>query len=329
MVKLFIDANVFLQFFREDMPRFHNLVESLLELRPHLLITERVAAEVRRNKVRVAASAFSVLEKQLAFPAVRLPEHLDDTDNDTLHQLNEDLAQLLARVRDATTCFRLHRDQLLRRIATSEDQTSKKLERLFENAAIPTDDQLARARQRRRYGDPPGKPGDPLGDQLSWEQVLDEVSAHNDVWLVTRDTDYFEDIGGELLLNPFLARELSQRAPNRNARVFSKLVNALQSIRESIPEVLQSDLTVSDVEAIRQEEDLKGTSFATPLAATNIARALRELSNERSPNESILHYLLRGEDVTSYGEAVKRGHQKILERAGVLEGTEPLSKKDG
>src|SRR5258708_14785060 len=79
--------------------------------------------------------------------------------------------------------------------------------RFFKNAQTETD--LTRARLRKELGQPPGKKNDPLGDQISWEQLLNRASGVDSVWIVSRDGDYTVAVGNKLFLQPPLQREIS------------------------------------------------------------------------------------------------------------------------
>jgi hypothetical protein len=328
MLKLFVDANIFLNFFREDMPKFHSLIEALEGMRSNLLVTERVANEVRRNKVQVVDSTLQAIRKQLEFPAIRVPSHLGGNDDVSLEGLNKDLSDAFSKIKALKERFGTYRDELVRKVARSEDSTSSALERIFADAVVPTEEQLARARERQAYGDPPGKAGDPLGDQVSWEQVLAQIRHGHEVWLVTNDRDYFDPIGETNILNPVLTMEVQRIGSAVIPQVFSKLVDAVESasvVLKSVEETLSADVDIDAIrqeEAARQDEVLKSTSILTPRILPVLA-ALARISQEKAENESILHHLLRNEQVDSYGEGLNMAMRKIRERAMETE----LSKK--
>ena len=61
---------------------------------------------------------------------------------------------------------------------------------------------------RKEKGNPPGKREDPLGDQLTWEQLLSHAKGKSKVWIISSDQDYFAKLEGKRFLNPFLHQEL-------------------------------------------------------------------------------------------------------------------------
>lgn len=60
----------------------------------------------------------------------------------------------------------------MKQISCSEDEVSKALIPIFDKAVAHSPKELQKARNRKEIGNPPGKKGDPLGDQLTWEQIL-------------------------------------------------------------------------------------------------------------------------------------------------------------
>jgi hypothetical protein len=100
------------------------------------------------------------------------------------------------------------------------------LTEIFKHALEYDEQQLQRARNRRELGNPPGKANDPLGDQISWEQLLSHVNGETVLWIISRDFDYVSISRGEVYLHPVLRRELSERGCSE-VHVFSDLVAGL------------------------------------------------------------------------------------------------------
>lgn len=329
MLKLFVDANIFLNFFREDMPKFHSLIEALEAMRSNLLVTERVAHEVRRNKVQVVDNTLQGFRKQLELPSIRVPSHLGGNADASLEALNSELSAAYHKVRDLKQRFTSYTNELLRQVARSEDATSLALERIFADAVAATGEQLALARERQAYGDPPGKPNDPLGDQVSWEQVLAQIRNGAEVWLVTSDRDYFDSVGDTNILNPVLAMDVKRIANAQVPKVFSKLIDAVEAAREALKSEKETHSPDVDAEAIRKEETAreeelrKSTSVLTP-SVVSVLAALANIK-EKAANESVLHHLLRNEQAGSYQEGLETAMRNL--RASALE--RDLAKKGG
>ena len=79
---------------------------------------------------------------------------------------------------------------VLSEISRSEDDVSERLSRLFDKANSPQPDQMERARARKERGNPPGNQDDPLGDQITWEQLLTYSKGIKQLWIITDNRDY-------------------------------------------------------------------------------------------------------------------------------------------
>jgi hypothetical protein len=90
------------------------------------------------------------------------------------------------------------------------------------------------ARYRQELGNPPGKRW-PLGDQITWEQLLTYCEKENvqQLWIVTSDGDYLTKFGERLFLSPFRHRELKQACGDGvQVRCFDNLMSAIEDFVE-------------------------------------------------------------------------------------------------
>jgi len=94
----------------------------------------------------------------------------------------------------------------------SNDEVSAVLTPLFVKAVPHREEELQRAKQRKERGQPPGKKAGPIGDQLTWEQILARFVGRKRLWIITRDSDYGTIYEGRGFLNQFLYEELRKEA---------------------------------------------------------------------------------------------------------------------
>src|SRR5262249_10485855 len=125
---------------------------------------------------------------------------------DKLRALNTDVTKVQQVIKEMIA-------KTLAQISRSEDEVSKALSKLFSQAKAPSSSDLANARLRKERGNPPGKPNDPLGDQITWEQLLGASKRLSKLWVITKDADYFTRCDDLVHLNPFLFRELAENTP--------------------------------------------------------------------------------------------------------------------
>jgi len=203
---LFIDANQYLQLYQTVTGR--KLLAPLREQQGHVFITTQIVNEVHRNKLEIASRFLQGQLQPLCLRAMGLPDHLFGIDERTLTEVRRRMASLSDDVTKLKNELERLATETLGRISRSEDEVSVALEEVFRRAVQPTHEELERARVRRELGNPPGKKGDPLGDQLSWEQFVSHAIGRPKLWVISNDSDYLTTFGQTSFLNPLLLLDL-------------------------------------------------------------------------------------------------------------------------
>jgi hypothetical protein len=170
------------------------LLDSLEEQNDYIFITTQIVDEVFSNKLVYAHRFFSESFKEMGAIQTPVPDHLLGINDEKVKEL--ELTDLAA--------------EALGRISRSDDDVSTRFKAVFEKAIEPAAEQMQCARKRREFGNPPGKPLQPLRDQITWEQLLNhcKVNIITNVWMITSDQDYCVKYGKRVLLNAALMRDL-------------------------------------------------------------------------------------------------------------------------
>jgi len=165
VLRIFLDANIYVRLF--EVLQFRSLLDTLRDLRPHILVTERIVAEVERTKLTAAKRFFTSQLGKIFVTRAEIPDLLRESVSGDLRKI---IRRADTRVRNLNT---IRQDveavvsATLDAIGENRDPISLELEGLFATAKAPSAAGLNRARDRREQGDPPGKPNNPLGDQIS------------------------------------------------------------------------------------------------------------------------------------------------------------------
>lgn len=203
---IFIDANQYLDLYR--VTKGKKLLHPLMEQRDYIFITVQVVEEVQRSKLQVTAAFLTKQFEQLKVRGFDIPDHLFDISGDTAAELRKKLHNIDQRIKEINAALMDAAVQTLQRISRSEDEVSKALATLFDKVVTHTPEETQHARERRERGNPPGKKADPLGDQLTWEQLLNHCKAKSKLWIISKDSDYCTKHCGKMFLNPFLYQDL-------------------------------------------------------------------------------------------------------------------------
>ncbi len=272
---VFIDANIYLDPYRRKMENYRELLEGLREIEPYLLVTRTVRDEVERNRL-TAYSANNKIEKpKPKSDLVEMrPHHAQDTAevdeiNKNVRRLENELATKAGALHEQLK--KVHHENLVS-ILNGDDDVSLAIKPIFEKAVSETPEQLNRARLRKEKGQPPGKRTDPLGDQISWEQLLDAAKRKGTIWLVTRDRDYTATIGEEVYLDPSLRREVSTVDGVSEVKCFDNLADFFTEFRKA-GVVNEDQLPPQETVNAAKEEVVQQKELASALNA----RRMRDL----------------------------------------------------
>jgi hypothetical protein len=249
---MLIDANIYLDLFR--MVAGKKLLAFLEEQQAHIFISQQIVHEVTRNKLKVAKNFFP--DQFVAVSMAQLPDHLFGLNDQDI----TDLRHRLDQAKQASEDLEKVAAKALRLIGLSEDDVSKRLAPLFQNANQPSPDEVTRARSRKERGNPPGKPSGPLGDEITWEQFLTYCVREKRAraWIVTKDRDYCTALNKRTLaLNPMLYDELRQAGVS-DIRCFGDLLEASEDFAKN------SGVTTMAVPTPEQSKDIRKEIDALP-----------------------------------------------------------------
>jgi hypothetical protein len=99
-----------------------------------------------------------------------------------------------------------------------------------------------------------GNAGGPIGDQLTWEQVLTHFKGKKRLWIISRDGDYgtvYDDTG---FLNRFLYDELCEVAPAPEVYLFADTVEGIKHFVDTTGVKAEKRLSPEETKEIRKEE---------------------------------------------------------------------------
>lgn len=225
---LFIDANIYLGLYNTNKPEFKRLLSSLIELKGNIFITPQIVDEVNRNKLNIFKQSIDNYIRQASLIPTLLPEHLDGEDSKSFSDWNKSRKELETLVKDSNKDLHSILNEVLLGISLSSDNISKSLQEIFSTACTPGTHEIMKARHRKEIGNPPGKPNDPLGDQLSWEMLLNSLEKVEAIYIVSTDRDYFSEHKENLYLNPVLVQDIIQKNKEIEIKLFNKLSEALR-----------------------------------------------------------------------------------------------------
>jgi hypothetical protein len=290
---LFIDANKYLDLYRTTTGK--KLLASLAQQAAYIFVTQQVVEEVHRNKILVAAGFLNDKFKELKLQTFPVPDHLFGTSAEQSKSILDQVGEIVQKITKVNNEVDALAMAIMEQISRSQDEVSKALGPIFATAVTHSPDELQRARERKERGNPPGKSTNPIGDQLTWEQILSRFAGKKRLWIISRDGDYgtFHDTKG--FLNHFLYEELRKITPAVEAFLFEDIVDGIKDFAEKTGVKADKLPTPEETKEIKKEEEALPPlgwldSNAMDVANEMISRA--HVQRTRQPSHQIVQPII-------------------------------------
>jgi hypothetical protein len=276
---LFIDANKYLDLYRIALGK--KLLAPLGEQINYIFVTQQVVAEVQRNKIQVAADFLRAQFKELKIQTFNIPDHLSGTGTEQGKNILQQMKEVKQQIDKLNVEVESLALGIMEQISSSEDEVSKALTPIFAKAVPHSPEELQRARERKELGNPPGKNTNPIGDQLTWEQILTHFEGKKRLWIISRDGDYGTVYEGKSFPNHFLYSELCKIVSNPKIYIFEDLVKGIEHFVKETGINAENCLTPEETEEIKQEEKslpyldalLSSMSLTQQIPSTRLSQA--------------------------------------------------------
>jgi len=254
----FIDANKYLDLYRTKTGRLS--LAGIHEQADHIFVTQKVVDEVRRNTIKETANFLTNRFDELPLVNANVPDQLFGATKDQSKNIKRQVEDIRRMIQQVNTELRTLKMDIMKKVAQSTDEVSTALAPIFAKAVRHSDRQLQRAKARKERGDPPGKTNNPIGDQLTWEQILCRFVGKTKLWIVTKDSDYGSMYGkkpGEGFVNRLLYDELRKVSPGAEAFLFENVPDAIEHFAHR-----GKGGSIADAGATRRNQDRRRGSDA-------------------------------------------------------------------
>ncbi len=237
---LFIDTNIFLDFYRLPGESAKRQLALLEKHKDRLVMGDQVRMEFLKNRQKVILQSINQLK---APESNQMPQVLAESNS------AKALTKTLAKAKEYSKGVKKRAELILSNPARY-DPVFKTFSRIF-NTSSPYN--LKRpnkkrfeirnlARKRFVLGYPPRKSSDTsFGDAINWEWIINCAQVcpeSSNIILVSRDGDFGEQLNGSWFLNDWLAREFKDRvSQKRKILLTGKLTDALKRMDEVVEEV--------------------------------------------------------------------------------------------
>jgi predicted nucleic acid-binding protein len=269
MTTIFIDANIFLNFYHfsnEDLENLEQLSALVQAGHVSILLPTQVVSEFARNresKIKDSLNRISANDRKAEIP-----------------QMIKDYPES-AELKSAETLFRDKKNKLLERLNKEISSNSLKADMVIKDLfslidqIITTDEVLAKAVRRVQVGNPPGKNGS-IGDAINWEVLLTAVQPGTDLHFISEDSDYTSKLDSNKFMT-FLLDEWHQEKGSKI--IFFKSLN--QFLKDLYPNI---KITTEDIKDAKITAFAQSSNFDAARARLASLMKLGQFSNEQILN---------------------------------------------
>jgi hypothetical protein len=249
---LFIDANIWLDFYRVRNDTGLRLLHHAEALSDKLIVTYQLENEYKRNRQNALIEGMQELK---APQNVSRPGIFSDAASARVIERN---------VKEAERRVKNLKNRILKalRNPATHDEVYKACQRLFQKTddlTLHRENPLRRVIRRRAFrrflhGYPPRKRNDTsIGDAFNWEWMVHcAILRKAGLVIVTRDSDYGVTAGSECFVNDALRQEFSERVSRkRKLLLYSRLSDALRFFE--VPVTDEEEESESEVAASRPQ----------------------------------------------------------------------------
>lgn len=273
---VFVDTNIFLDFYRLRGASALKYLERLEENRESLILTEQVNMEFLKHRQRVVRDALSEIKKptEQKFPPFvseyQPSKMMEKSISEAVTQHRKIIAKIEGMINDPSRY----------------DDVYKSFVRLFRKDGLYHLDRnreeknriRSSARKRFSLGYPPRKNGDnSIGDSLNWEWIIwcaQNCPEKRDIIIVSRDGDFGTTLKKKGLINDWLRKEFQERVSKKRKTLLT----------EYLSEALEKLDTPLSSQEIEEEREIVSQSFR-PISETtlqSLRNALSQYSNADS-----------------------------------------------
>lgn len=265
---LFVDTNIWLDFYRLNNEAGLSLLHQLKQASEFIIVTEQVQMEFHKNRQAEILRSVSALSSPNTMP---FPAFLAGAEIDKFKKTIQDAQRLFKAIQSQLPSILKAPEENDPVYQTCNDIFSKNDGLCFGESHPEWKSIQVAAENRHRLGYPPKKSsGTSIGDAVNWEWIIHSAkSSKSNIAIVSRDGDYGQTSGGMTYLNDHLKQEFSNRVgKNRKITLYSKVSSVLKEYRVIVTKKAQQE---EDRIIQLSPRPIQGSGFANFLSSQTAA----------------------------------------------------------
>lgn len=258
LMQLYIDSNIYLEYFRENSAERLTPLKELIKLIERkkiiLLLPSQTKQEYFRNRRKIAEITRSALVKQSKISSM-IPAVIDKEAKEVKDVLNN--------TKNLTKSYKVLIDKYDREVEKEKTDADLLISELFSKHARvikESEDIVLAAYKRYMKGNPPRKSDHSYGDAIIWETLLRE-SENDDLVLITKDGDFIEIHKGKPEINQFLFVEWKIKTKKKKkVKLYKSLAEFVNTFNKK--EVIKKEIVQKENNSILNPSITKSLSYS-------------------------------------------------------------------
>lgn len=227
--KLFIDTNIYLDYFRKSGESLSSLreLQKLLKIKKiELILPSQTKNEYLRRRNTIVEQTRKVLRERESELKLNLPAPF-------MREWKKESKSLQNKVTAAQKSYKKILKKYDTQVYGEKTPADILINKLLLEATIIEDDEaiIQRAYLRHLRGNPPRKNDGSYGDAIAWETLMEKASGAN-LAIITRDSDFSEERKGKPSFNSFLKKEWRQKNPKKKVIFCDSLGEFINTIEK-------------------------------------------------------------------------------------------------
>lgn len=292
---LFIDTNIWLDFYRSNNEAGLSLLRHVKEKSEFIIVTDQIKMEFLKNRQNEIVQSFTRLTSpgRVSIPAFLTSKEVDDLD-DAYTTANNLIKRIKQRIPLILEDPEVH-DEVYK---TCHEVFNKKDKLHFGQTHEAWTEVREAARERYSLGYPPRKATDTsMGDAVNWEWIVycARITKSN-VAIVSRDYDYGQSHKNKSYIDDYLKHEFSERVGNkRRVTLFTRLTEVLKQYKVTVTKKEEhEEARLAQTARASRLSDIYAAYYnqlaETPLA---LAEAFRQVAKQKGEQQAAIEAAIK------------------------------------
>ena len=318
MLKVFIDTNIFLDFYsfsEKAIEELSKLIKLIEDEEIQLILSQNVIDEFHKNRIKKIYATTSSLDKSNQMPLPTL-----------LKQYKEECEEFKKAQQNLKEKYGILKNKLIEDVKKEQLSADKKIKEIFDKSKIiPVEWSILNNAEKRFLRKlPPRKndSNDSMGDAINWETLKKAIPENEDLHIISGDGDFWDSIEGQNDVAKYYLSKEWKAEKNGTLYVYAKIEDffnkefaaynfVVDEEKKKLLDNLENSTSFDDTHAFIKELSKYNPLDFTLHEVNTILRAYN--------NNSQIHWICGDEDVKDFFFRITTPKKEQIDSTSYLE----------